>query len=147
MASHPLGSKLMLTRSHEEEKRTRKKYPLVKSLSTSTNAVKGGLSKGKVLGAGCSFVAAVFLVDDPIVVPPPLPTTDVMEELRRRCKEAEVQGGGGRKRIETDPFLRTSTRGALPVESHPSLATSLLSAGSSTATGLLVQLEMMHTPA
>ncbi|GAA0186992.1 hypothetical protein LIER_34280 [Lithospermum erythrorhizon] len=142
MASHPLGSKSMLTRLREEEKRTGKKasplgllmelnkkkdketgevtgevydqkwvdayeqykprfhemfredtdpleYPLVKSLWTSTDVVKGGLAKGRVLVAGCSSIAAALLVDDPVAVPPPPPTTNVIEELSQRCEEAE----------------------------------------------------------
>ncbi|GAA0170927.1 hypothetical protein LIER_25082 [Lithospermum erythrorhizon] len=53
------------------------------------DAVKDGLANGRVFGAGCNFVAATLLVDDPVAVPPPPPIADVMEELRRRFKEEQ----------------------------------------------------------
>ncbi|GAA0184733.1 hypothetical protein LIER_32021 [Lithospermum erythrorhizon] len=133
-------------------------YPLVKSLWTSTNAVKGGLAKGRVLGAGCSPVAVALLVDDPVAVPPPPPTADVIEELRRRWEEVEDRRRQeeDRRRQEEERIralseelvtVKLAAGGPIPVESLPSLAGSLPSAGNSVATGLLAQKEMMRTPA
>ncbi|GAA0169899.1 hypothetical protein LIER_24281 [Lithospermum erythrorhizon] len=158
MAVHPLGSKSMLTRMCEEEKRTRKKasplgilmelnknkdketggetsefydqklveaydqykprfhemypedmdplqYLLVKSLWTSTDPVKGRLAKGRIFGAGCSSVAAIVLVDDPIVVPSPPPTVDALEELRRRCEKRLCDEASSRAASSGEPTL------------------------------------------
>ncbi|GAA0166983.1 hypothetical protein LIER_40290 [Lithospermum erythrorhizon] len=64
-------------------------YPLVKSLWTSTDPVKGGSEKGQIAVS----VAAAVLVDDLVTVPAPPPAIDEMDELRWRCEEAEAGGG------------------------------------------------------
>ncbi|GAA0187066.1 hypothetical protein LIER_34354 [Lithospermum erythrorhizon] len=43
----------------------------------------GGLAKDKVFGVGSSSGTAALLVDDPVVVPRPLPTVDVMKARNR----------------------------------------------------------------
>ncbi|GAA0148615.1 hypothetical protein LIER_08005 [Lithospermum erythrorhizon] len=150
-------------------------YPLVNSLWTSTDAVKGGLTKGKVFGAGCSSVAAALLVDDPVAVPSPPPTADVMEELRRRFEVEQERQRFEEERSKalseelvkikvsneelknkvlnveadlarlTDYVMKHLAVGPLLVESLPSLAASLPSAGSTTTTSLLAQMDRMHT--
>ncbi|GAA0172630.1 hypothetical protein LIER_26420 [Lithospermum erythrorhizon] len=134
--------------------------PIVKSLWTSMDPVKGRMEKGRVFGVGTSSVAVALLVDDLDEVPQPPPTANVMEELRRKCEEEEARNRalqqetvGLKQKVSTvESELATlkaivmKLAGTILMEGILPLAASHASAGSSTVTGLLAQMERIYTP-